>query len=88
MVTVRTKIQYPYPRDSKIIQMPFSIKILPYALPPPHPAGLTLIGDLIGHLIGVIGVIFTYLEIVDVLSLYKTQNKHICSVLFCSVGAF
>ena len=28
-------------------------------------------------------VIFTYLEIVDVLSLYKTPNKHICSVLFC-----
>ena len=25
------------------------------------------------------------MEIVDVLSLYKTPNKHICSVLFCSV---
>ena len=87
MVTVRTKIQYPYPRDSKIIQMPFSqARVIDQnpALPPPHPAGLTLIG----HLIGVIGVIFTYLEIVDVLSLYKTPNKHICSVLFCSVGAF
>ena len=27
------------------------------------------------------------MEIVDVLSLYKTPNKHICSVLFCSVAA-
>ena len=31
-------------------------------------------------------VIFTYLEIVvDVLSLYKTPNKHVCSVLFCAI---
>ena len=30
--------------------------------------------------------LYRYLEIVDVLSLYKTPNKHICSVLFCSIG--
>ena len=29
-------------------------------------------------------LIFTYLEIVDVLSLFKTPNKHNCSVLFCT----
>ena len=26
----------------------------------------------------------SHMEIVDVLSLYKTPDKHICSVLFCS----
>ena len=48
----KQKFKYPYPRESKIIQMPYpraktadQIPTLPPYAPPP-PAGLTLIGVL------------------------------------------
>ena len=51
LVTAWTKIQYPYPRDRKIIQMPYlqpgqsnQSKSRPMPHLPPPPAGLTLIG--------------------------------------------
>ena len=67
-------------RNSSVLNIhPLKIRVVHLVLSPaPSPQVEHYLGFASEH----ITEIFTYLEIVDVLSLYKTPNKHICSVLF------